>query len=143
MVVAGLKSHNYMERLKELGMTTLEERQHQLDKVQVYKIVKGVGGENNEQWFKMADNKRTTRGTDPLNIQDVARLETRKNFSPTECQKQVTMCRETLGKLVQLRHLKRPAKTTKGRYGSGHLMMREMPWSKITRVMRPPINNSP
>ncbi len=85
-MVAGLKSHNYMERLKELGLTTLEERQHQLNMVQVYKIVKGVGGENNEQWFKIADNERTTRRTDTLKIQDVARLETKKFFF-TECQK--------------------------------------------------------
>jgi hypothetical protein len=36
----------------------------------------------NEQWFKMVDNERTTRRTGPLNIQDVARLETRKNCFP-------------------------------------------------------------
>jgi hypothetical protein len=111
-MVAGLKSHNYMESLKELGLTTLEERQHKLDMVQVYKIVKGVGGENNEQWFKMADNKITTRRTGPLKIQDVARLEIRIIFF---LQKQGTMCQETLGKLEQLRHLKRPTKTNKGR----------------------------
>ncbi len=100
-------------------MTTLEEWQHQLDMVKVYKIVKGVGGENNEQWFKMADNERTTRRTGPLNIQDVARLETRK-FSPTECHKHRTTCRETTGKRVQLKHLKRPTKTTKGRWWPSH-----------------------
>ncbi len=39
----------------------------------------GVGGENSEQWFKMADNERATRRTDPLNIRvQVARLETRR-----------------------------------------------------------------
>ena len=73
-MVAGLISRDYMERLKELV-------RHQLDKVHVYKIVKGVGGVNNEQWFKMADNVRVTRGMDPLNIWiQVARLETRGNF---------------------------------------------------------------
>ncbi len=73
-MMAGLISRDYMERLKELV-------RHQLDKVHVYKIVKGVGGVNNEQWLKMADNVRVTRGMDPLNIWiQVARLETRRNF---------------------------------------------------------------
>ncbi len=39
---AGLKSRDYSERLKELGLITMEERRHQLDMVQVYKIVNGV-----------------------------------------------------------------------------------------------------
>jgi ribonuclease P/MRP protein subunit RPP40 len=41
-MIAGLKSRDYSERLKELGLTTMEERRHQLDMVQVYKIVNGV-----------------------------------------------------------------------------------------------------
>jgi hypothetical protein len=59
---------DYSERLKELGLTTMEERRHQLDMVQVYKIVNGVGGVNSEQWFKMAENARETKRTDPTNI---------------------------------------------------------------------------
>jgi hypothetical protein len=30
-MVSGLASHNYEERLAELGLTTLEERRHQAD----------------------------------------------------------------------------------------------------------------
>ena len=48
-MIGGLKSGDYSDRLKELGLTTLEERRHQLDMVQVYKIVNGVGGVNSEQ----------------------------------------------------------------------------------------------
>jgi hypothetical protein len=48
-MIAGLKSRDYSERLKELDLTTMEERRHQLDMVQVYKIVNGVGGVNSEQ----------------------------------------------------------------------------------------------
>jgi hypothetical protein len=34
-----------------------------------------------EKWFKMADNERATRRTDPMNIRiQAARLETRRNF---------------------------------------------------------------
>jgi ribonuclease P/MRP protein subunit RPP40 len=80
-MIAGLKSRDYSERLKELGLTTMEERRHQLDMVQVYKIVNGVGGVNSEQWFKMAENVRETRRTDPTNIRiQAARLEVRRNF---------------------------------------------------------------
>ncbi len=74
-MIAGLKSRDYSERLKELGLTTMEERRHQLDMVQVYKIVNGVGGVNSEQWFKMAENARETRRMDPTNIRiQAARL---------------------------------------------------------------------
>jgi ribonuclease P/MRP protein subunit RPP40 len=80
-MIAGLKSRDYNERLKELGLTTMEERRHQLDMVQVYKIVNGAGGVNSEQWFKMAENARETRKMDPMNIRiQAARLEIRRNF---------------------------------------------------------------
>ena len=70
-----------MVRLKELGLTTPEESQHQLDIVQVCKIVKGVGGVNSEHWFKMVENERVTRRRDSLNIQiHVAGLRTGKIF---------------------------------------------------------------
>ena len=70
-----------MARLKELGLSTPEESQHQLDIVQVCKIVKGVGGVNSEHWFKMVENARMTRRRDPLNIQiKVAGLRTGKIF---------------------------------------------------------------
>ncbi len=58
-MIAGLKSRDYSERLKELGLTTMED---QLDMVQVYKVVNGIGV-NSEQWFKMAENARETRRT--------------------------------------------------------------------------------
>jgi hypothetical protein len=53
---AGLKSRDYSEILNELGLTTTEESRDQLDMMQVYRIVKGVGGVNTEQWFKTAEN---------------------------------------------------------------------------------------
>ncbi len=60
-MIASLKSRDYSERLKELGLTTMEERRHQPDMVQVYKIVNGVGGVNSAQWFEMAENARILR----------------------------------------------------------------------------------
>jgi hypothetical protein len=40
-MVSGLKAHTYEDRLKALGLTTFEERRHQADMAQTYKIVKG------------------------------------------------------------------------------------------------------
>jgi hypothetical protein len=40
-MVSGLQDGDYEGRLRELGMTTLEERRHQSDMFQVYKILQG------------------------------------------------------------------------------------------------------
>ncbi len=41
-MVSGLKGTEYEERLKELGLITLEERRHQADMLQTFKIVRGI-----------------------------------------------------------------------------------------------------
>jgi hypothetical protein len=82
-MVSGLKSRLYEDRLKELNMVTLEERRHQLDMLQVYKVLHGKDKVNSEEWFKMAAaGARPTRAAaDPFNIRVPApRLEVRKNF---------------------------------------------------------------
>jgi hypothetical protein len=43
-MVSGLKNKDYEDWLKELGMNTLEERRHQSDMLQVFKIRWGGGG---------------------------------------------------------------------------------------------------
>jgi ribonuclease P/MRP protein subunit RPP40 len=50
-MVSGLKGNTYDERLKEVGLFTLEERRHQADMVQTYKIVTGKDTVNRENWF--------------------------------------------------------------------------------------------
>jgi hypothetical protein len=82
-MVSGLKGTVYEERLKELGLTTLEERRHQADMLQTFKIVRGIDKVNSETWFQMAAHaERATRSSDgPLNLrQRHARLEVRRNF---------------------------------------------------------------
>ena len=37
--MSGLRGHKYEDRLKELGLTTLEERRHQADMAMAYKIL--------------------------------------------------------------------------------------------------------
>jgi hypothetical protein len=63
----GLQSHHLRgHRLKELGLTTLEERRHQADMVQTYKIVTGKDrvNRNSETWFtSVTESGRPTRNT--------------------------------------------------------------------------------
>ena len=38
-MISGLRASEYEDRLKELGLTTLEERRHQADMAMVYKVL--------------------------------------------------------------------------------------------------------
>jgi ribonucleases P/MRP protein subunit RPP40 len=82
-MISGLKAKTYEEKLRELGLTTLEERRHQTDMAQVYKIITGKDMVNSEFWFQKVDGtERLTRSAaDPLNLRpQAARLEVRRNF---------------------------------------------------------------
>ena len=82
-MVSGLTGRTYEEKLSELGMTSLQERRHQQDMLQTYKILQGVDNVEKSTWFEMAASTgRTTRATaDPLNLRiPAARLEIRRNF---------------------------------------------------------------
>ncbi len=61
-MVSGLKGKEYKERLKELGLTTLEERRHQADMLQTFKIVRGIDKVNSENWFQMAAQAKRQPG---------------------------------------------------------------------------------
>ena len=74
-LISGLRAREYEDRLKELGLTTLEERRHQADMAMVQV--------DPAEWFSMAgEAARAMRATaDPLNIHvKHGRLEVRKNF---------------------------------------------------------------
>jgi ribonucleases P/MRP protein subunit RPP40 len=82
-MVSGLRSREYEDRLRELGLTTLEERRHQADMLQMYKILNGVGGLDAADWFQppTAAAARTRRHADPLNVRpNHGRLEIRQHF---------------------------------------------------------------
>jgi len=81
-MVSGLRTRTYEERLRELGMTTLEERRHQADMAMVHKIVQRKSGLDPETWFEMAGARRNTRSAaDPLNIVvKHGRLDVRREF---------------------------------------------------------------
>ena len=81
--VSGLRGATYEEKLRELEMETLEERRHQLDMQQTFKILKGIDRVDKGTWFEsVADGGRLTRMTaDPDNLKiPAARLDVRRNF---------------------------------------------------------------
>jgi len=82
-MISGLAGRTYEERLKELGIVSLEERRHQMDMLQTYKILSGKERVNPSCWFTMAsDSERVTRqSADPLNIRPgTPRLDIRRYF---------------------------------------------------------------
>jgi ribonuclease P/MRP protein subunit RPP40 len=90
-MISGLAGRTYEDRLKELGIVTLEERRHQMDVLQTYKILlNGKEKVDPNCWFTMAsDSERVTRqSADPFNIRPGApRLDIRRYFysqSPSE-----------------------------------------------------------
>ena len=90
-MISGLRARDYEDRLKELGLTTLEERRHQADMAMVYKVPTGKEQVDPAEWFSMAgETSRVTRATaDPLNIRvKHGRLEVRRNFFTVRVTKQ-------------------------------------------------------
>jgi hypothetical protein len=68
-MISGLKATSYEEKLKELGISTLEERRKYLDMLQTYKVMTGKDNVERSIWFDMASSgQRTTRQeANPLN----------------------------------------------------------------------------
>jgi hypothetical protein len=81
-MVSGLRSPDYEGRLRELRLTTLEERRHQADMLLMFKLTRGDGRLDEAGWFRppLPAVARTRRHADPLNVQpNHGRLEIRRN----------------------------------------------------------------
>jgi hypothetical protein len=82
-MVSGLRSRDYVERLKELQLTTLHERRHQADMLHMYKLCSGKLGQDRAEWFRPPPEAaaRTRRNAEPLNVRpNHGRLEIRRHF---------------------------------------------------------------
>ena len=55
---------DYYDRLKELGLTTLETRRKRGDLIEAFKIIKGFEEVNSELIFPLASNTAHLRGHD-------------------------------------------------------------------------------
>jgi hypothetical protein len=66
--ISGLHGRTYKERLEELGLPSLEDRRHEADMVQVYKIISENDTSYSGQWFDKMENARQTRHVDGLQL---------------------------------------------------------------------------
>jgi ribonuclease P/MRP protein subunit RPP40 len=61
-MISGLKATSYEEKLKELGISTLEKRRRYLDMLQTYKVMTGKDNVDRATWFDMASPGKEQRG---------------------------------------------------------------------------------
>jgi hypothetical protein len=80
-MISGLKSSEYVERCKELGIETLEARRKVQDMAQTYKLIHGIDNVKRVELFNHVQEGRTRLAADPLNLRsELARTDIRKNF---------------------------------------------------------------
>ena len=84
-MVSGLKGKNYLDRLKEVGLTTLQDRRVRGDMIQVWKTLHQKDDVRPETWFTLANQQvlgpRTRVTDDPLNLKLINHDQAfRKNF---------------------------------------------------------------
>ena len=82
-MIAGLKSEDYGEQLKKLGLVSLEERRHRADMALVHSMMHGKTDIEVEEWYtRAATGARATRNaTGAMNVvPKFGRLEKRNHF---------------------------------------------------------------
>ena len=80
-MISNLKGKCYEDRLKEVGMTTLEERRRRGDMIATFRILTGKDLVNPNQWFRMARQTGTRQSTGHLCLEKpvLGRLEFRRS----------------------------------------------------------------
>ena len=63
-MIDGFADKDYDDRLKELGLTTLETRHKRGDLIEAFKIIKGFQVVDSELFFPLAINNAHLRGHD-------------------------------------------------------------------------------
>ena len=83
-MASGLKGRNYQEKLKELGLQTLETRRRRFDLIQTSKILKGFDCVDSSIWFETVGNeasRQTRQSAYHLNlVRRKTRTDVRSNF---------------------------------------------------------------
>ena len=103
--VSGLASQTYEEKLRELGLTTLEERRHQADIHMTFKILKGVERVPVSEFFTMAaaGARQTRRNAGHLNLRAAhGRLDLRANFFTARVVDHWNTVPEELKKIIKI-----------------------------------------
>ena len=73
-MVAGLKGKTYQDKLKEVGLTSLEDRRDRGDMIQTFKIIQGLDNVEVGTWFQLASRDITRL------VQGKSHYENRRNF---------------------------------------------------------------
>ena len=79
-LIPALKKYNYIDRLKKLGLMTLQIKRVRGDMIQVYKIMTGKDKIDREQLFQLADSNYALRGHSLKIRKDRRNLDIRKHF---------------------------------------------------------------
>jgi ribonuclease P/MRP protein subunit RPP40 len=74
------RSNNYQERLKILGLSTLQLRRTRGDMIETYKLITNKEKIAFNQFFKLASNDHCLRGHNKKIEKTRSRLDIRKNF---------------------------------------------------------------
>jgi len=78
-MIPGLKDLNYEERLKELGIWSLEERKNQADLLEVFKMNSGLSAISFQEFFEV-DKQQKTQGHSWKIHKQRCHLDVRKYF---------------------------------------------------------------
>ena len=79
-MIDGFADKDYNDRLKELGLTTLETRRKRVDLIEAFKIIKGFKDVNSELFFPLAINTAHLCGHDITILKKGAKLNVRKKL---------------------------------------------------------------
>jgi hypothetical protein len=86
-MVAGLRGRSYEQKLREVGLTTLEERRIRGDMIQTSRILNGIDHVDASTWFDMAADRDRAGAANTRHSTDTTRLvegasnnDVRKNF---------------------------------------------------------------
>ena len=82
-LVPQLRKLNYEARLQKLGLTTLTERRHRGDMIEVFKLLEGIEDIDCNQFFSPATSCYALRGHDRRLVKTRPRLDARKFFLVT------------------------------------------------------------
>ena len=73
-MVAGLRSKNYADKLKEVGLPSLEERRSRGHMIQTFRFINEVDNVQAETWFTFASEREREGATSTRHSRDTTKL---------------------------------------------------------------------